>query len=403
MHSSVLSVSQLNFYVKSLLDESRPLKDLYIRGEISNFTRNMKSGHCYFTLKDDESSVRAVMFTRYADEMKFEPGSGMEVLVRCSAGIYQREGQFQLTVFEMQPQGLGGVYLAVQQLKERLQKEGLFDDEHKKSLPLYPRKIGVITSTGAAAYTDILTVLSRRWPMAEVIVSKTSVQGSGAATEMTKALKAIDRYGDCDVLILGRGGGSVEDLWEFNSEELARAVYACETPIVSAVGHERDYTICDLCADLRAPTPSAAAELSTPDIREIMQWLDGMSIKLTESVNMYISMHKQRILLQKSKVYAGSPQKILDKNRQTVHNLIQLFTVASGRTFERKAHALELVRRQLSGLNPLEILSRGYSVTCDEQGKPVSDASQLAPGQSITTRLGHGKIVSTVTALQIDD
>ncbi len=400
MNTNVLSVSQLNFFVKSLLEESRPLRELFIRGEISNYTRNQRSGHCYFTLKDDDSSVRAVMFSRYADELRFSPTDGMEVLLRCSAGIYQRDGQFQLTVFEIEPQGVGAVYLAIKQLKEKLYKEGIFDEQHKKPLPSYPRKIGLVTSPQAAAYTDILTVLNRRWPLAEVVVSPTAVQGEGAATQMIKALGALDKRGGCDVIIISRGGGSVEDLWEFNSEGLARAVFGCKTPIVAAVGHERDYTICDLCADLRAPTPSAAAELATPDIHDLMQWLDESSAKLVRLTNMYISVYKQRVSMQKSKVYAGSPQKILDKNRQTVHNLIQLFQMASQRVLERKRHQLELRRRELSALNPLEILSRGYSVTCDEEGRPIVDAAELSTGQSITTRFGSGRVVSTITSIE---
>ena len=393
----VLGVSQLNFYVKSLLEGQPQLKEVYVRGEISNFNRNSASGHCYFTLKDESASVRCVMFRRSAEGLFFAPQTGMKVIARASATLYERDGGFQLICYEMQPDGLGAVYLAVQQLRARLEEEGLFDPARKKPVPAYPACVGVVTSPQAAAYTDIKSVLARRWPSAKVLLSPAAVQGKGAAHQMAEALRRLDASGRCDVIILGRGGGSAEDLWEFNSEELARAVAGCAAPVISAVGHERDVTLCDLCADLRAATPSAAAELAVPDREEELARLSHATFRLKRGINIHLSMHNQGYLQKKSQIYALNPRKTLKENRQTYAHLVQLLKVTMQRRMEQYASGWELRRSALSAVNPLEILSRGYTVTSDQAGNILRSVSGVSKGSGLVTRFSDGCLYSVVT------
>ena len=268
MSQTVLTVSQVNFFIKSLLEGDGRLQNVLISGEISNFTDHYRSGHLYFSLKDDKSVLKAVMFASAARRLKFRPKDGMKVLIRGRVSVYEPSGQYQLYAEDMQPEGMGALSLAFQQLKDRLSQEGLFDADHKREIPAFPQRIGVITSPTGAAVQDILQITGRRWPLAEIILAPVLVQGEQAPGQIVEALQEMDRRRACDVIILGRGGGSLEDLWAFNEEAVARAVYACTIPVVSAVGHETDFTICDFAADLRAPTPSAAAELCTPDWRE---------------------------------------------------------------------------------------------------------------------------------------
>ena len=258
--NQILTVSQINGYLKGLLDEDVQLKSIYIRGEISNFTNHLRTGHFYFTLKDARTSIKAVMFKWNASRLRFMPQNGMSVIIFGSVQLFERDGICQIICADMQPDGLGALYMAFEQLKERLGREGLFDPGHKKPLPQYPEKIAVVTAKTGAAIQDIIHILSRRWPLGELILCPALVQGEGAPASIVSALQLAETVSP-DVIIVGRGGGSLEDLWAFNDERVARAVYACRVPVISAVGHETDYTICDLVADLRAPTPSAAAEL----------------------------------------------------------------------------------------------------------------------------------------------
>ncbi len=393
----VLGVAQLNFFVKSLLEGQPQLKEVYVRGEIANFSRNSASGHCYFSLKDSNASVRCVMFRRSAAEQLFTPQTGMNVIVRGSATLYERDGGFQLICYDMQPDGLGAVYLAVQQLRAKLEAEGLFDEQRKKTIPPFPKTVGVVTSPQAAAYTDITTVLARRWPAAQVLLSPAPVQGRGAARQMAQALAQLDQTGRCDVIIVGRGGGSAEDLWEFNSEELARAVANCQTPVISAVGHQRDFTLCDLCADLRAATPSAAAELAVPDQAVQRQSLADAAFRLQRGINIHLELHNQAILQKKAQIYAFSPQKVVKENRQTYAHLVKLFEMVMRRRLEQNAAALAMQRSRLSSLNPLEILARGYSVTTTPDKGVLCSVQQAAVGQTIVTRLADGELHSTIT------
>ena len=276
----VLSVSQLNRYIKMNFDADENLANIFISGEISNFTNHYRTGHLYFTLKDDSSAVRAVMFNSSAKRLKFMPEDGMKVIARGRVSVYEASGQYQLYVDDMQPDGVGALNLAYEQLKEKLQKEGLFSELHKKPLPPYPEKVGVITSPTGAAVRDIINVLGRRFSYAEIVFCPVLVQGDGAHLQLTDAVNLFNSERAADVIIIGRGGGSIEDLWEFNDEGLARAVYNSEIPVISAVGHETDFTICDFVADMRAPTPSAAAELAVPDANELQYALSALKNRM---------------------------------------------------------------------------------------------------------------------------
>ena len=268
-NSTVLSVSQLNRYIKSLFEQNLQLKDVFIHGEISNFKGQYASGHLYFTLKDKDAAVKAVMFRNFASRIHFTPENGMTVLVRGEVGVYDRDGVYQIYCREMQPDGIGDLSLAFEQLKKKLSSEGLFDPAHKKPIPRFPQVIGIITAKSGAALQDMLNILRRRYPLVTVLVRSVLVQGEKSAADLKAAIRQMDELGLCDLLIIGRGGGSLEDLWSFNDEALAREIFCCRTPIISAVGHEVDFTICDFTADLRAPTPSAAAELAVPDKKEL--------------------------------------------------------------------------------------------------------------------------------------
>lgn len=271
MPNNLITVSALNSYVKSLLDSDAVLTDIALQGEIANFVRHAKSGHCYFSLRDAQASVKAVMFSRDAQRLAFAPVEGMRVVVRCRVTLYERDGAFQVYVQDMFPDGIGAAQLAFEQLKERLMREGLFADQHKQPLPPCPRCIGVVTSKTGAALQDIINVVSRRWPLARLLLAPVNVQGQLAAEQIAQGIRTLDASRRADVIIVARGGGSREDLWVFNDERIARAAFACATPLVSAVGHEIDYTILDFVADLRAPTPSAAAELAVPDQAQALQ------------------------------------------------------------------------------------------------------------------------------------
>ena len=271
--AEVISVSALNQYVKTLLDANDILFDLALRGEIANFVQNARSGHCYFSLRDAAASVKAVMFRSDARRLGFRPEEGMKVVVRCRATLYERDGAFQVYVNEMFPDGIGAAQLAFEQLKAKLEQEGLFAAEHKKSLPAYPKCIGIVTSKTGAALQDIRNVISRRWPAAKLLLCPVSVQGFEAAQQVADAIGRLDRSGKVDEIIVARGGGSREDLWVFNAEVIARAAYRCKVPLISAIGHEIDFTILDFVADRRAPTPSAAAELAVPDRAELLRVL----------------------------------------------------------------------------------------------------------------------------------
>jgi exodeoxyribonuclease VII large subunit len=292
--NGAITVSELNDYIKNVFDSSRFLSSVTIKGEISNFTYH-RSGHLYFSLKDSDAQIKAVMFRSSASKLKFMPESGMKVIAHGAVSVYQRDGVYQLYVSSMQPDGIGALYLAYEQLKEKLMLEGLFSDEYKKLLPQMPERIGVITSPTGAAVRDIINVTGRRFPHAKLYIYPSLVQGEGAEENLVRGVDYFDKSGLVDVIIIGRGGGSIEDLWAFNSEKLARRIFAAKIPVISAVGHETDFTICDFVADMRAPTPSAAAELAVPDVRELYMRLDSCAGRLSSALERKVEIADQRL------------------------------------------------------------------------------------------------------------
>ncbi|WP_101697884.1 exodeoxyribonuclease VII large subunit [Clostridium minihomine] len=371
----VLTVSQLNRYLKALMDGDQNLSSVFLSGEISNFTNHYKSGHLYFSLKDSQCVVRAVMFAPQARRLRFVPQDGMKVIVRGRVTIYEQSGQYQLYVDDMQPDGLGALNLAYEQLKTKLAAEGLFDASRKKPLPQFPKAVGVVTSPTGAAVQDIKQILGRRYPLAEVVLCPVQVQGAGAAEQIAEAVARFNRLDCADVLIVGRGGGSIEDLWAFNEEIVARAVASSQIPVISAVGHETDFTICDFGADLRAPTPSAAAELAVPDVRELAASIAGARQRMCQSLG--LEMHRMR-----------------------VDQMVDRLTRKMGRELETGKMQLAEKSAALQALSPLKVLSRGYTVALDAQGRTVKTTEKITQGDSLSLILQDGTISCTVTKVE---
>lgn len=442
--NQILTVSQINGYLKGLLDEDVQLKSIYIRGEVSNFTHHLKTGHFYFTLKDARTSIKAVMFKWNASRLRFMPKSGMSVIIFGSVQLFERDGICQIICADMQPDGLGALYMAFEQLKEKLQREGLFDASHKLPLPALPRKIAVVTAKTGAALQDIINILSRRYPIGELELFPSLVQGEQAPESIVKALRAAEAASP-DVIILGRGGGSLEDLWCFNDERVARAVYACRVPVISAVGHEVDYTICDFVADLRAPTPSAAAELCAPDISGLREELIDLRQSLKRCLSDKLRLEEAALTALKSRLAVSSPEKLLENREERLNLLAGRMRAAmvgkiagcegqlqiashhlSAASPERRMETLsaevsrlrerlqtaaehQLTLREnalgkaavsLEALSPLKVLSRGYTVT-SVNGKAVSDPSVLREGDILETRFANGIVHSAVTDVQL--
>lgn len=392
----ILSVSQVNMYIKALLDEIPQVKNVYICGEISNFKHYYNSGHMYFTLKDDKSQLKAVMFKNDNYRLKFTPENGMKVICFGQVGVYERDGVYQLYCRDMQPDGVGALTIAFEQLKVQLAQEGLFDEEHKKAIPKFPQKIGVATSKMGAAVEDIKNVISRRYPLCEIIIVPTMVQGESAAQDIADSIRFIDENLSVDTIIVGRGGGSLEDLWAFNTEIVARAVYACKTPIISAVGHETDFTISDFVSDMRAPTPSAAAELAVPDIKSLIFQLNNFSVSIEKSLDFKISQCENSIkrykdFFSKSNVdlfYANIRDKMAQYNEKLKDSITRII--------ENQTNTLSKNAEMLDNLSPLKILSRGYSVVKNEKSDIVTDSENINVGDNVEIILLNGAFKATV-------
>lgn len=392
----VLSVSQLNRYIKMNFDADENLVNIFISGEISNFTNHYRTGHLYFTLKDDSAAVRAVMFNSSAKRLKFMPEDGMKVIARGRVSVYEASGQYQLYVDDMQPDGVGALNLAYEQLKEKLQKEGLFSELHKKPLPPYPEKVGVITSPTGAAVRDIINVLGRRFPYAEIVFCPVLVQGDGAHLQLTDAVNLFNSERAADVIIIGRGGGSIEDLWEFNDEGLARAVYNSEIPVISAVGHETDFTICDFVADMRAPTPSAAAELAVPDANELQYALSALKNRMFLNVSSGIADRRSRLEYLTSKGALKSPDEMLSNRSQRLDTAFsKMLSSYENRIGGKKVEFISAATA-LSKLDPMSVLMRGFAFVSDKSGKNVYSSQALAKGDEINVRFHDGSAVCEV-------
>ena len=392
----VLSVSQLNRYIKMNFDADENLANIFISGAISNFTNHYRTGHLYFTLKDDSAAVRAVMFNSSAKRLKFMPEDGMKVIARGRVSVYEASGQYQLYVDDMQPDGVGALNLAYEQLKEKLQKEGLFSELHKKPLPPYPEKVGVITSPTGAAVRDIINVLGRRFPYAEIVFCPVLVQGDGAHLQLTDAVNLFNSERAADVIIIGRGGGSIEDLWEFNDEGLARAVYNSEIPVISAVGHETDFTICDFVADMRAPTPSAAAELAVPDANELQYALSALKNRMFLNVSSGIADRRSRLEYLTSKGALKSPDEMLSNRSQRLDTAFsKMLSSYENRIGGKKVEFISAATA-LSKLDPMSVLMRGFAFVSDKNGKNVYSSQALAKGDKINVRFHDGSAVCEV-------
>ncbi len=415
MNSEALSVTDVNTYLKTIMDNDPFLNYVYIKGEISNLKFHTR-GHLYFSLKDENSKINAVMFNYKNMNIDFVPEDGMNVLVKGKISVFVNGGSYQITVTNMKQDGIGNLYILFEELKKKLKNEGLFDEEHKKKLPRIPKKIGVITASTGAAVRDIISTINRRFPLAEIILFPSLVQGTGAKENLVKMIETADKS-DVDVIILGRGGGSIEDLWAFNEEIVARAVYNAKKPIVSAVGHEIDFTICDFVADLRAPTPTGAAELVVPSKLEIQKYLSDYNSRLLSVITSKISTYKTTLKKLESSYILNNPKSMYEVEEQKLDSILEKLGSLMGHTLEKsklklenltknitpnilykleknKSH-LETLEQKLELLNPENILKKGYSLTIKD-GKIITDASELKDGDTITTKLSIGTINSKV-------
>ncbi len=391
MRVSVLNVSQINAYIKSLIDGEEVLNGLFICGEISNFNHHYKSGHMYFSLKDEKSLINAVMFSGDVKRLKFNLKDGMKVIIRGRISVYEAAGRYQLYAEDIQPDGLGALNLAFEQLKEKLEKEGLFAEVYKKPIPKFPNKIAVITSPTGAAVQDILNILKRRWPVADVKIYPVSVQGELAVSSLTEALHKVSETKEADVVIIGRGGGSIEDLWAFNNETLARLIYSCPIPVISAVGHETDFTICDFVADLRAPTPSAAAEIATPDINEVKAKVDNLYRFMYQRIKRNLENKSMKLdFISTSKAFK-SMNNMFSLKQARLDMLKTALEKAVHNNLQNKFARLSSASDKLDALSPLKVLSRGYAVLFKD-GKKVSDYEDFNVGDSLDITTHSAKI-----------
>lgn len=392
-----LTVTQLNDFVKMVIENNPLLTGVCVCGEISNYTR-ARSGHIYFSLKDEQSSVRAVMFVREASKLTIELENGMHVIACGKLSVYQRDGNYQLYCTSLEPEGIGSLFLAFEQLKRKLDAEGLFEPLRKKTLPPFPKKVGIVTSPTGAAIKDILNISSRRYPSAEIIVYPSLVQGSEAEEQLVCGINYFDKT-DVDVVIIGRGGGSAEDLWVFNSEKLARTIAKCSKPVVSAVGHERDFTISDFVADVRASTPSAAAELVFPDKGELRHRLIVYYNRLKGNMNNNITSRKMQLENIKNARAMTMFSNVIDDKRFYADSVARLFDEKFNSYFKSKKQKLQLYAAKLDGLSPLAPLAKGYSLT-KKNGENIDDSNKLETGDEIEILFNKGAVKALVTEIK---
>lgn len=391
---AILSVTQLNRYVGFQLKEDHALQGILVRGEISNFTNHYRSGHFYFTLRDKESSVKAVMFRGNAQRLRFVPQDGMCVIAAATASLYERDGVFQLYVTDLQPDGAGMQALALEQLKKKLTAMGVFDTAAKRPLPPMPHKIGVITSDTGAALQDVKNVIGRRYPIGNLLVYPAQVQGDAAVDSVCRAIAAAECDG-CDVLIVGRGGGSAEDLQAFNTEKVVMAIYNCTVPIVSAVGHETDWTLADAAADLRAPTPSAAAELAVPDVRQMIQQVQNMAQRMESAVEQQMIRKQQELQRVCELLKMHSPEHRQEMAQRELETLYFCLVKGGARMLERCEQQLQQQAARLDMLSPLKILGRGYALAYHGD-MLVRSAQQVSAGDMLRIRLAEGEVTAEV-------
>ena len=386
---ALLTVTQLNQYIKELLDSDPSLDKVLVRGELSNY-KIYPSGHHYFTLKDSGASLRCVMFRSDAGRLRFRPENGMGVICMGRVSVYPRDGAYQLYVSSIQPEGAGDLYIAFEQLKARLQAEGLFDPAHKKPVPAMPERIAVITSGAGAAVRDIIRVLGSRWPVSKVLILPVRVQGDGAAAEIAGAIRYANEWDVADLIITGRGGGSMEDLWAFNEEIVARAIYDSRIPVISAVGHEPDVTISDFAADLRAATPSNAAELAVPQSSEILDRLKDSRHRIDSAAEKKLRLCSQRLTDLSSRRVMETPDAFLQLRRLDIDGLSRRLESAENSLLNEHKQRFIRLASALEAMSPLKVLSRGFSVTTDERGRVLRNSTDAQIGELVHIRMEHG-------------
>lgn len=393
-----VSVTQLTGYIKLLLDRDEILSQTCVRGELSNYKIH-SSGHHYFTLKDEGAVISCVLFRSDAMRLRFRPESGMKVILTGRVSLFPRSGQYQLYVSHMQPDGAGDLAVAFEQLKQKLQAQGLFDAAHKKPLPRYPERVALVTSPTGAAVRDMIRILGRRWPLASVLVCPVRVQGEGAAEEIAAMLELVDAAELADVIITGRGGGSLEDLWAFNEEIVARAIYRCKTPVISAVGHEPDVTIADFAADVRAATPSNGAELAVCDRAELRALLEQQARRMEKAQERRLELLRQRLRRLSERPVLRSPEGSLQQKELLLELLRQRLERAAAAAVEKRQRQFAALSGRLDALSPLKVLARGYAVAT-RQGQVLHSVEQLSPGEEIRLRLADGTAFCAVERIE---
>ncbi|MCC8128878.1 MAG: exodeoxyribonuclease VII large subunit [Clostridiales bacterium] len=395
MEQAIFTVGQVNQYLKAKLDGDRLLSAIAVRGEISNYKR-YPSGHHYFSLKDGEGALKCVLFRSSAQRLRFQPENGMKVVARGRITVFPRDGQYQLYADSLIPDGVGELYVAFEQTKARLAQEGLFDESRKKPLPPYPERIALITSAAGAAVHDMIRILKARWPVAQVLLLPVRVQGAQAAAELAGAVRYANAHHLADLIIIGRGGGSMEDLWAFNDENLARTIAASELPIISAVGHETDFTIADFVADLRAATPSNAAELAVPDWRELSQHLDQLQARMQGAVSARLAEERGRLERLSERRVMTDPAAAIEDKRLLLENRQSRLLAQMQTTTHRERNRLAALAAGLDAMSPMKVLARGYSLAQNGEGHILSSVTQVALGEEITLRLADGRLNCTV-------
>ncbi len=397
--SKILTVTKLNELVKMLLDGSPLLSNVWVRGEISNFTSH-SSGHLYFSLKDQTGRIMAVMFKREASKLFFKPENGMRVCIHGRVSVFPRDGTYQIYVSLMEPDGVGALYIAYEQLKRRLEAEGVFDSSVKKPLPKIPRRVGVITSPSGAAVRDIVNVMGRRFPYAEIVLYPSLVQGEGAEQNLIDGIRCLGSCPDIDVIIIGRGGGSLEDLWAFNSETLAREIRLSSVPVISAVGHETDFTICDFASDKRAPTPSAAAELAVPDSIELKRKLSNVTVRLQSILSARVKHLRAELKASSSSRVLTNPLAYIDDRRLKQMALLKDLERAMTANVDSSKNKYLRLTSVLEAVNPLKVLSKGYSAVFTESGEIVRSVKDAQKGDIIAVRTSDGSINAEVLSVK---
>jgi len=386
-----VTVSALNNYIKRVMDNNSYLKDICVKGEISNYKAH-SSGHIYMTLKDEGSVIKAVMFKGAAKLLRFNMENGMKIIARGRVSVYEAGGQYQMYIESVQPDGVGALYVAYEQLKAKLEEEGLFDKKHKKPIPKYPQVIGVVTAASGAAVRDIINVLGRRYPLAHVRVLPVAVQGEGAGKEVAAAIDYLNEHKLCDVIIAGRGGGSIEDLWAFNEECVARAIFRSEIPVISAVGHEVDFTIADFVADMRAPTPSAAAEIAVPNTQELMQYLMTVKSGLFANLTSIIERNRHKLSIYESNPAFRMFKNFLKDKELELDSLTTDLENSMREILKTKMDSFLMHIGKLDALSPLKVLDRGYAVVFSDNGKVIRKCVDTKRGEEISIRLSDGEI-----------